>query len=185
MSPSMSQHHSALNMTRVRLEYAISMGSNLGDRMANMQAARDRLKHDPDFTFVAQSPLYETEPVGVTSAYHDLSFLNAVIVVEARIAPHSLLHHLHAIEDNMGRQRGVDRNAPRPIDLDILYAGDIAVSSPDLTVPHPHWHERRFVVQPLADVRPEHVLPDDPRPVADVLSALPTEPKVILFAKEW
>lgn len=185
MPSSAPQHHSALNSTCGPLEYGISLGCNLGDRMANMQAARDRLKHDPDFTFLAQSALYDTEPVGVSQPYHDLTFLNAVIIVKARIAPHSLLHHLRAIEHDMGRQRGDDRNAPRPIDLDILYAGDIAVTSPDLTVPHPRWQERRFVVQPLADVRPQHVLPDDPRCVADVLSALPPEPKVILFAEEW
>ncbi len=180
-----SQHHSALNATRMVLEYAISMGSNLGDRVANMRMARDRLKHDPDFTFVAQSPLYDTEPVDVSKPYHDLTFLNAVIVLEARIAPHSLLLHLRAIESDLGRIRTSDPNAPRPIDLDILYAGDLAVTSPDLTVPHPRWQKRRFVVQPLADVRPRHMLPDDPRCVADVLADLPEEPRVILFAKDW
>ncbi len=185
MSSRTPPHHAARDIARGPLEYAISLGSNLGDRMANMQAARDRLKYDPDFTFLAQSALYDTEPVGVSAPYRDLTFLNAVIVVEARIAPHSLLHHLRAIEHDMGRQRDGDRNAPRPIDLDILYAGDIAVSAPDLTIPHPRWQDRRFIVQPLADVRPQRILPDAPRCVADVLSALPPEPEVVLIAQEW
>ncbi|NQU39072.1 MAG: 2-amino-4-hydroxy-6-hydroxymethyldihydropteridine diphosphokinase [Lentisphaerae bacterium] len=178
-------HHSRLHRSEGVLEYAISMGSNLGDRLHNMQMARDRLLHDPEFTVVAQSPVYDTEPVEVAPAYQSLSYLNAVLVIESRIAPHSVMLHLHEIEYEMGRVRGADRNAPRPIDLDILYAGDIAASAPGLSIPHPRWQERRFVVEPLADVRPHHILPDDPRTVAEVLAALPSEPKVALFSRNW
>lgn len=174
-----------LHISHGVLEYAVSMGSNLGDRLANMKTARDRLLHDPDFTLLAQSAVYDTEPVDVSTPYKSLSFLNAVLIIETRIAPCSLMLHLREIEHEMGRERSVDRNAPRPIDLDILYAGDIAASLPDLTIPHPRWYERRFVVRPLADVRPDHVLPDDPRSVAAVLSALPPEPKVVLFSQDW
>jgi 2-amino-4-hydroxy-6-hydroxymethyldihydropteridine diphosphokinase len=185
MTPDTLLHHSVLHTSHGRLEYGISMGSNLGDRLLNMQTARDRLRHDPDFTMVAQSPLYDSEPVDVAAAYQSLTYLNAVLIIETEMAPYSLMQHLHEIEHEMGRERSIDRNAPRPIDLDILYAGDIAASLPDLTLPHPRWQERRFVVQPLADVRPDRVLPDDPRGVAVILSTLPPEPKVVLFAQEW
>lgn len=178
-------HHAALHVSHRQIEYGISMGSNLGDRLANMQGARDRLKRDPDFHFLAQSRMYDTEPVGVTEACRALMFLNAVVVVTAGIAPFSMLQHLRVIEHDMGRQREDDRNAPRPMDLDILYADNIAASSPDLTLPHPRWQDRRFVVQPLCDVQPDRVLPDDPRRVVDVLCALPSEPKVVLFTEDW
>ena len=84
----------------------------------------------------------------------------------------------------MGRVRGMDRNAPRPIDIDILYADDVMIDDDDLTLPHPRWSERRFVVQPLADVRPALCIPGQNRTVAEILAGMPATPTVHRF-KDW
>jgi len=167
------------------VEYGLSLGSNLGDRLRNLRAARDRVCALPGAALLAQSRVYETEPVDVSAAYRDLAFLNAVLVVESGMPPRVLHARLHAIEAELGRERSGDRNAPRAIDIDLLYAGDLRVRDAVLTVPHARWAERRFVVQPLADVRPNRVLPGEPRTVREVLFALPREPAVVPFAEEW
>jgi 2-amino-4-hydroxy-6-hydroxymethyldihydropteridine diphosphokinase len=167
------------------METIISMGSNLGDRLAALTMARRRIAEWPDVHIAAQSPVYETEPVGVQAQFTHLPFLNAVLVLEGPWDGHEWYQHLHALETKLGRRRGLDRYAPRTIDLDIVCVGGSRIESGGLVIPHPHWKERRFVVQPLADIRPDLVIPGDPRTVRQVLEALPPEPKVALFAKEW
>lgn len=167
------------------LEAGLSLGSNLGDRRATLCEARRRLAAVDGLRVVACSPLYETEPVGVKAEYGALRFLNAVMILACTLTPAALSAHVHRIEDELGRRRGTDRYAPRPIDIDILYIGSTVLRDDDLTVPHPQWTARRFVVQPLADVRPDLVLPDQALTCRDVLAALPLEPGVDLFAREW
>jgi 2-amino-4-hydroxy-6-hydroxymethyldihydropteridine diphosphokinase len=167
-------------------EIAFSLGSNLGDRLANLREARRRIFAAPDARPAAQSPVYETEPVGVKPEYRDLRFLNAVLAVESDRPAEDWLETAAAIEREMGRARTADRCAPRPIDIDILYAGGRVLDGARLTVPHPRWAERRFVVRPLADIRPDLVLPGGARTVAEVLAALPDPPESVrLFAREW
>lgn len=161
------------------------MGSNLGDRLAALTMARRRIMEWPDVVLVAQSPVYETEPVGVQVQYRHLPFLNAVLVVESPWDAHAWYKRLHALETKLGRKRGLDRYAPRTIDLDIVCVGHTCVQSGGLVIPHPHWRERRFVVRPLADIRPNLVIPGEGRTVREMLDALPPTPKVALFAKEW
>lgn len=134
---------------------------------------------------LAQSALYETEPVGVAPEHAAKPFLNAVVIVESDAAPARLARMLHEIENETGRIRTNDRNAPRALDVDLLYAGPETIRSRELNLPHPRWAERRFVVQPLAEVRPNLVLPGEPRTAAEVLSSLPPEPKVVLFRQNW
>ncbi len=166
------------------MEVGLSLGSNQGDRLAHMKAARDRILSASDVRFVAQSPLYETEPVGVRDEFRDLKFLNAVLVMESARLPERWLANLRELEYDMGRLRGADRNAPRPIDVDILYIDDQCIDSGGLVVPHPRWAERCFVVQPLADVRPDLVLPGMGRSVRQVLGDLGKQ-GVVLFARDW
>jgi len=166
------------------MEVGFSLGSNRGDLVANMREAKRRILHAPVVTFVAQSPLYETEPVGVAPEYADLKFMNAVLVVESERIPAEWLKVLHQIENDMGRRRTEDRNAPRPIDVDILYAGEECMDRGDLVVPHPRWAQRRFVVQPLADVRPDLVLPGAGKRVVDILAELEGE-TVTEYGREW
>ncbi len=166
------------------MEIGLSLGSNLGDRLACMRGARDRIASWPGVQCLAQSPIYETEPVGVSDAYRDLKFLNAVLIVDSGRSPAEWLSMLHELEYDMGRERQGDRNAPRPIDVDILYAGDRCIDGGGLVVPHPRWAKRRFVVQPLADVRPDLILPGAGRTVRDILRDLVGE-DVTLFIAEW
>ncbi len=166
-------------------EAGLSLGSNMGDRLENLAKTRDLIAGGGDVDVVASSPIYETEPVGVKKKYRDLAFLNAVLIIESRLGPEELSTWIHAVEDALGRKRSDDRYAPRPIDVDILYFGNVNMESRDLTLPHPSWYGRRFVVQPLADVRPELILPGQPLTCTQVLSSLPEVPEVVLFQKEW
>ena len=167
------------------LEIGLSLGSNLGDRFENCRAARRAVAGLPGLEIRAASPLYETEPVDVAPEHRARPFLNAVLVAAGRTDPARLAPQLRRIEEKMGRVRTGDRNAPRPMDIDILYAGGLRIEKEGLTVPHPRCLERRFVVQPLADVRPDLVLPGETRTVIEVLLALPERPRVVLFARAW
>lgn len=128
---------------------AIALGSNLGDRAAMLRTARERLERYVDT--VRMSRIYETEPVG----YHDQGrFLNAVIVGTTQLEPTALLRALQRIEAELGRERPFP-NAPRTIDLDLLFYDDMVLETPELTVPHPRLQERFFVLVPLVELTPD------------------------------
>jgi 2-amino-4-hydroxy-6-hydroxymethyldihydropteridine diphosphokinase len=167
------------------IEIGLSLGSNVGNRLANLQDARTEIRRIPGVEILTASPVYETEPVEVRPEFHHLSFLNAVLIVRTNLDPHRLSEQLHAIEAGMGRTRSGDRNAPRPIDIDLIYADDTELRFPALTLPHPRWSSRRFVVEPLAAVRPGLRLPRETRTAAEVLSSLPRTPNVVVFAVTW
>lgn len=167
------------------MEIAFSLGSNLGDRLALMQQARDALVARALPGSAAQSSLYETEPVGVKPEYASLSFLNAVIAFDTEETAEAWLQTLAGIEQTLGRVRIEDRYAPRTIDIDILYAGDQCIGSGGLIVPHPRWAERRFVVEPLAEIRPDLVLPGRRLTVREILCRLPEGETLERVATEW
>jgi 2-amino-4-hydroxy-6-hydroxymethyldihydropteridine diphosphokinase len=123
--------------------------------------------------------------VGVRERYRHLSYLNAVLVINAVENPKTVSDIIHAVEADMGRVRTEDRFSPRPIDVDILYAGDTISDDDNLTLPHPRWAERRFVVQPLADINPGLIFPGDHKTVAEILNSLPSESDVTLFTESW
>jgi 2-amino-4-hydroxy-6-hydroxymethyldihydropteridine diphosphokinase len=163
------------------MEYGLSLGSNLGDRLRQLADAAQSIGALPGARILARSAVYETDPVDVSSEYEDRPFLNAVLIVEAAAEPAAMARHAHDIEARMGRVRQADRNAPRPVDIDLIYADALCVASPDLTLPHPRWAQRRFVVQPLADVRPRLILPGQTLCVARLLASLPSMPRVRPF----
>lgn len=167
------------------METGLGLGSNLGDRQATLVEARRRILSWPDVRLAAQSPLYETEPVGVRPEHQDKKFLNTVLVLESPLDGHAWYARLRDLETELGRERSLDRYAPRTLDIDILFVGDTRVESGGLKIPHPHWAERRFVVQPLADIRPDLVVPGQTRTVRQVLADLPPAPAVALAAKTW
>ena len=167
------------------MEVGLSLGSNISNRLANLQEAKRRILALPGITWIAQSPVYETEPVGVKPEYQHLDFLNAVLILDGPASLHDGLNQFHQIEDSMGRHRSLDRYTPRAIDIDIIYADQLTIQSGGLVIPHPHWKERRFVLQPLADVRPDLTLPGSLPSVKDILAALPEGEAVTLFAREW
>lgn len=166
----------------MKTESGIGLGSNLGDRLANLRTALAKLEALPGVRLLGKSSVYETEPVGVPEAYASLDFLNAVAVFEVSIALEAWSDAVHGIEDAMLRRRAGVRNAPRIIDLDLLYFGDAVSDKPHLHLPHPQCTSRRFVCAPLAELRPALVLPGEIRTIADILVALPLKPKVARLA---
>jgi 2-amino-4-hydroxy-6-hydroxymethyldihydropteridine diphosphokinase len=134
-----------------------SVGSNLGDRLGNLQGAVDAISDTPDVIVVDVSSVYETEPVGVTSDHPE--FLNLVIVAETTLEPRTLLERAQAIEDAFGRERDGQRWSPRTLDVDLILVGNATVDKPDLRLPHPLAHQRGFVLVPWAEVDPTGELP--------------------------
>jgi 2-amino-4-hydroxy-6-hydroxymethyldihydropteridine diphosphokinase len=155
-------------MTRVYL----GLGANLGDREATLDRAVEALR-TRGVRVLRRSPVYETEPVG--RADQPL-FLNQVVEAETDLAPAELLEVAQAIERDCGRVR-LERWGPRTLDVDILLFGDAVIESARLRVPHPEMIRRRFVLQPLADLRPDLVVPGGPS-VAAALAVLPAAPAV-------
>lgn len=144
----------------------VSLGSNMGDRAAALNAALAGIAA-ADVRIVAVSPAYETAPVGGPD---QPDYLNAVALVETNLAPYDLLEVVHGVEDALGRVR-VERWGPRTVDLDILVYDDLVSDDPRLTLPHPLAAERAFVLVPWHDVEPTAVLPDG-RTIAALLAGL-------------
>jgi 2-amino-4-hydroxy-6-hydroxymethyldihydropteridine diphosphokinase len=127
----------------------IGLGSNIGDRERALGRATALLGETPGVELVAVSATRETDPVGLTEQPR---FLNAAAAVETALEPRALLQRLLAIERELGRTRDGPRFGPRTIDLDLLLYGGVTVDEPGLTVPHPRLQDRRFVLEPLAEL---------------------------------
>jgi 2-amino-4-hydroxy-6-hydroxymethyldihydropteridine diphosphokinase len=140
----------------------LSLGSNVGDREANLRAAIERLDA------LRVSPVYETEPVDFT---HQAWFLNVVVETETDLFPRQLLARTQRIERELGRIRTVPKG-PRTIDIDVLLFGGVVMHTPELEIPHPRMAERRFVLQPLADLAPDLRHPANGKTVRAMLAAL-------------
>ena len=134
----------------------LGLGSNVGDRRANLQAAVDALPAH-SVTVLASSSVYDTEPVG--QVLDQPEFLNAVVRISTALAPEELLDACKAVERTLGRAAGGVRHGPRPIDVDVLLLGDVAFASERLNLPHAQVTARRFVLVPLLEVDPDVVLP--------------------------
>jgi 2-amino-4-hydroxy-6-hydroxymethyldihydropteridine diphosphokinase len=144
----------------------LALGSNLGDRLGNLQGAVDALSGTPGLGFVAVSPVYETAPVG---GPQQPAYLNAVIVVDTALPGRAVLDRAHGVEQAFGRVRE-QRWGPRTLDVDVIVSGDEISDDPGLTLPHPRAHERAFVLAPWHDIEPDAVIPGCGR-VADLLAA--------------
>jgi len=130
----------------------LGLGSNLGDRRGNLDAALAALRANPAVRVLAVSPFIETAPVGGPPGQGP--YLNGAAAVETDLAPADLLAALKRIERALGRREG-PRWGPRPVDLDILLFGALVLDTADLTIPHPRLRERRFVLEPLAAIAPD------------------------------
>ncbi len=148
----------------------VGVGANLGDAEASVRAAMAQLAQLPATALVSISGLYRTAPLDADGP----DYVNAVAELRSTLEPPELLAHLHAIELAFGRLRP-HRNAPRTLDLDLLFHGERQVAGPALTLPHPRAHQRAFVLAPLADLAPDWRLPDG-RSAAQALAALATDP---------
>jgi 2-amino-4-hydroxy-6-hydroxymethyldihydropteridine diphosphokinase len=145
----------------------LSLGSNLGDREAHLADAQSRVSALG--RIIGLSSLYETEPVEFTD---QAWFLNCAVALETDLTPQQLMSSILAIEQAMGRKR-VQKNGPRMIDIDILLSGETVLDSPEITIPHPAMHRRRFVLEPLAEIAPNLVHPVRRKTIRELRDALP------------
>jgi len=147
----------------------IALGTNLGDRLANLHAAIESMP--PEIHVLAESHVYETPPWG----YEDQpAFLNMVLKTETDLEPEALLKYLKQLEVELGRKQNF-RWGPRLIDLDILFYDDLVLDSPPLVIPHMRLHERAFVLVPLMDIAPELIHPVFKRNVRELLAKVDTQ----------
>jgi 2-amino-4-hydroxy-6-hydroxymethyldihydropteridine diphosphokinase len=150
----------------------LGLGSNEGDRLANLRAARDALG-GRGVEVLAASSVYETAPQGEVTDQAD--FLNACLRVRTSLGPEELLDAAKAVERDLGREPGGVRHGPRPIDVDVLLLGDLEFRSERLSLPHSEVTSRRFVLEPLLELDPKLALPDGTR-LADSLDAVRDQP---------
>jgi 2-amino-4-hydroxy-6-hydroxymethyldihydropteridine diphosphokinase len=163
---------------------AVALGSNLGDRFEKLRAARRQIIELADVRPpVLSSGIYETEPVDCEPGAS--KFLNAVIEFDYEGDPVQLLEQLVRIEESLGRKRDRPKNVARTIDIDLLYCGDRQIDNERLQLPHPRMHLRKFVIQPLADIRSELVLPGQARTARELLAELKEPGEVVRLVNNW
>jgi 2-amino-4-hydroxy-6-hydroxymethyldihydropteridine diphosphokinase len=162
----------------------IALGANLGDRLLCLTSARDRIFALPEIVPpLLSSALYETEPVECETGAP--KFLNAVVEFGYGGSSRQLFEELKKIETDLGRPATRGRNRSRTIDLDLLYHGARIIDEPDLQLPHPRLHLRGFVLHPLAEIRPNLVLPDHRRTIHEMTAELAPSPSVVRSALQW
>jgi 2-amino-4-hydroxy-6-hydroxymethyldihydropteridine diphosphokinase len=162
-----NEFRKSANLSRMHKTVYLSLGSNLGDRAANLQSAIEKLSELGNV--VAVSSFYETEPVETAPQPW---FLNCAIKLDTEKMPRQLIAAILSLEQSMGRQHRQEK-APRTIDIDILLFGSSVVELASLTIPHPRMHERRFVMEPLAEIAPDARHPVFKRTIRELRDALP------------
>ncbi len=166
-------------MAKLRKIAYLSLGSNVGDREAHLCDALARLEKAGHV--VAVSSFYETEPMEFT---RQAWFLNCAVALETTMMPRQLMKAILRIEQEMGRRR-VQKKGPRSIDIDIVLFGNAVVEAPEVRIPHPAMHERRFVLEPLAEIAPAARHPVLNQTVREMLEALPAGQAVRKVRKTW
>lgn len=166
------------------MRVAVALGSNLGERLANLRNARkDIAGLSGALPPMRSSGIYETEPVGCEKGA--AKFLNAAIEFGYAGEAVELLHKLAVIEKLLGRPAAHPKNISRTLDLDLLYYGDLEIETSDLQLPHPRITEREFVLRPLADIRPDLILPNQSEPVASLLLRFSDATAVVRLDLQW
>jgi 2-amino-4-hydroxy-6-hydroxymethyldihydropteridine diphosphokinase len=148
----------------------LSLGSNSGDRLANLQGAINAFADTPDVNIVAVSSVYETTPVNAPDGSPE--FLNAILLADSTLSVSVLLDRAMAVEDAYGRER-IEPNGPRTLDVDLVVVGDRLADTDELKLPHPRAHERAFVLVPWHEIDPHAQLPGRGK-IADLLADLDT-----------
>ena len=167
-----------------KMKTAVALGSNLGDRLENLRAARRQIiELDWIRPPVLSAGIYETEPVDCEPGAS--KFLNTVIEFDFEGDPVQLLGQLARIEESLGRKRDHPKNVSRTVDIDLLYRGDRQIDNERLQLPHPQMHLRKFVLQPLADIRSELLLPDQRKTVQELLTESDESGEVVRLMNDW
>lgn len=164
------------------MKVGLGLGSNVGDRLLHLQQAKSYLLSLSPEQWHRASPVYESEPVDCPAG--SAKFLNAVLEIEFTGAPRTLLKKILAYEVAHGRDRLVGTNAPRTIDIDILYFGEKEILDKDFIVPHPRLAERRFVLLPLSTIRPEMIIKGTGKTVRMLLRELPAGVGDVKFVQQ-
>jgi 2-amino-4-hydroxy-6-hydroxymethyldihydropteridine diphosphokinase len=166
------------------MRVGLALGSNIGDRPVNLRAARKAIVDLAGVSGpILSSSIYETEPVDCEPGAE--KFFNAVMEIGYDNDPIDLLKKLKAIENSLGRPANHPRNISRKIDIDLLYAGDMIIDNEQLHIPHPRMHLRRFVLAPLAETRPDLILPNQRKTVGELLAALDDPAEVVRAREQW
>lgn len=169
---------------RHTMRAGVALGSNLGDKLANLRNARkDIAALSGVLPPMRSSAVYETEPVGCEQGAG--KFLNAAIEFGYAGEAQELMRALSAIEKQLGRSATHARNVSRTIDLDLLYFGDLEIETAELQLPHPRIAEREFVLRPLADIKPDLIFPRQTERVSALLLRLTSAGGVVQVAAEW
>jgi 2-amino-4-hydroxy-6-hydroxymethyldihydropteridine diphosphokinase len=163
---------------------AIALGSNLGDRLGNLRAAQKAILGLSNVKPpILSSAIYETDPVGCEPGAQ--KFLNAVVEFDYEGDPVTLLDQVVRIEQALGRRRDHPKNVSRTIDIDLLYCADRNIENERLQLPHPRMQVRKFVLRPLADIRPNLILPGQKKTVRQLLRELKQSGEVVSFIGDW
>jgi 2-amino-4-hydroxy-6-hydroxymethyldihydropteridine diphosphokinase len=163
---------------------AIALGSNLGDRLGNLRAAQKAILGLSNVKPpILSSAIYETDPVGCEPGAQN--FLNAVVEFDYEGDPVTLLDQVIRIEQALGRRRDHPKNVSRTIDIDLLYCADRNIENERLQLPHPRMQVRKFVLRPLADIRPNLILPGQKKTVRQLLRELKQSGEVVSFIGDW
>lgn len=160
------------------MECALSLGSCQGDSQGLLLKAIDELNKLPKTSVVAKASFYETEAVDVPEKYKDIIFINTAVIVETKLSPDELSIAVHELEYKLGRIRNGERHAPRTIDIDIITHGNTISKREDLMLPHPEATNRRFVMEPIAEIRPNLIIPGQSKTAKEIVQALPASPRV-------
>jgi len=168
-----------------QIDYGIAFGSNLGNRLSNLRQAKRLLLHQcPNPQGASFSQVYETEPVNCPKEANN--FFNAVGNFPFPLPPQDVLNICMQIESAFERPDEREKNIPRTIDLDIIYAGSLTKNSKNLIIPHPKLYERRFVLEPLSTIMPALVLPHQKKTILQHLNAIESsEPPLKKIANTW
>ena len=167
-----------------QMRTAVALGSNIGDRLENLRAARNSIVDLPNVKApIFFSPVYETEPVDCEQGAG--KFLNAVVEFEYEGDPVRFLEQLIQIEETLGRKRNHPQNVSRIIDIDLLYCGEKRIHDKRLQLPHPRLHLREFILRPLADIRPELMLPGQNKAIREWLTEVEQSGGVVRYTNTW
>ena len=163
---------------------AVALGSNIGDRLENLRAARKGIFDLPNIKApILSSAVYQTEPIGCEPGAG--KFLNAVVEFEYDRDLARLLEQLIEIEESLGRKRNHPQNISRIIDVDLLYCGEQRINDGRLKLPHPRLHLREFVLRPLADIRADLLLPGQEQTIRELLAEVEQSGGVVRYADTW